>query len=248
LFIRISSLVGEVGESLHDGGLSANGTEAALISGGMAFRRDARKFVRNSPNCRLSAKKLTQYIDLLWVYIWDSVTPIEEVMRGLDTLIQSGKILYIGVSDHPAWVVSQANTLAELKNWTPFVALWIEYSLIQRKPERELLPMAQEFGLTITPWSVLGPGLLAGKFSKTNFASGERQEEFERLAERRNEKKYGPRELAIADVVEEVAEANEKKFRRGCAKLGPSEGVPFQSSVSARCRKLKIVLQHWDGL
>jgi aryl-alcohol dehydrogenase-like predicted oxidoreductase len=180
-----------------------------------------------------SLKRLqTEYIDLLWVHMWDSVTPIEEVMRGLDTLIQSGKILYIGVSDHPAWVVSQANTLAELKNWTPFVALQIEYSLIQRTPERELLPMAQEFGLTITPWSVLGAGLLAGKFSKTNFASGERQGEFERLAERRNEKKYGPRELAIADVVEEVAEANEKKFRRGCPKLGPSEGYHSIIGVS----------------
>jgi len=74
-----------------------------------------------------SLKRLqTDYIDLLWVHMWDSVTPIEEVMRGLDALIRSGKVLYIGVSDHPAWVVSQANTLAELKNWTPFIALQIE--------------------------------------------------------------------------------------------------------------------------
>ena len=99
---------------------------------------------------------------MLWVHMWDSVTLIEEVMRGLDALIRSGKVLYIGVSDYPAWVVSQANTLAELRNCTPFVALQIEYSLIQRTPERELLPMAQGFGLTITPWSVLGAGLLTG--------------------------------------------------------------------------------------
>jgi aryl-alcohol dehydrogenase-like predicted oxidoreductase len=76
-----------------------------------------------------SLKRLqTDYIDLLWVHIWNSVTPIEEIMRGLEVLIRSGEILYIGVSDHPAWVVSQANTLAELKNWTLFVALQIESS------------------------------------------------------------------------------------------------------------------------
>ncbi|HXM26817.1 MAG TPA: aldo/keto reductase [Chthoniobacterales bacterium] len=156
-----------------------------------------------------SLKRLqTDYIDLLWVHMWDSVTPIEEVMRGLDALIRSGKVLYIGVSDHPAWVVSQANTLAELKNWTPFIALQIEYSLIQRTPERELLPMAQGFGLTITPWSVLGAGLLTRKFNKKNFEPREREAEFERLAERRNEKKYGPRELGIADAVAELAEVS----------------------------------------
>jgi aryl-alcohol dehydrogenase-like predicted oxidoreductase len=106
-----------------------------------------------------SLKRLrSEYIDLLWVHMWDSVTPIEEVMRGLDALIRAGKVLYVGVSDHPAWVVAPANTLAALKHWTPFVALQIEYSLIQRTPERELLPMAKGFGLTITPWSVLGAG------------------------------------------------------------------------------------------
>jgi aryl-alcohol dehydrogenase-like predicted oxidoreductase len=72
--------------------------------------------------------------------MWDSVTPIEEVMRGLDALVRDGKVLYVGVSDHPAWVVAQANTLATLKHWIPFVALQIKYSLIQRTPERELLP------------------------------------------------------------------------------------------------------------
>jgi aryl-alcohol dehydrogenase-like predicted oxidoreductase len=156
-----------------------------------------------------SLKRLqTDYIDLLWVHMWDSVNPIEEVMRGLDALIRSGKVLYIGVSDHPAWVVSQANTLAELKDWTSFVALQIEYSLIQRTPERELLPMAQGFGLTITPRSVLGAGLLTRKFSKKNFEPCKREAEFERLAERRNEKKYGLRELGIADAVAELAEAS----------------------------------------
>src|SRR5260221_13025233 len=100
--------------------------------------------------------------------MWDSVTSIEEVMRGLDALIRSGKVLYIGVSDHPAWDVSQTNTLAELKNWTPFIALQIEYSLIQSTPEPQLLPIAQGFGLTITPWSALGAWLLSRKFNTKN--------------------------------------------------------------------------------
>jgi aryl-alcohol dehydrogenase-like predicted oxidoreductase len=153
-----------------------------------------------------SLKRLrSEYIDLLWVHMWDSVTPIEEVMRGLDALIRAGKVLYVGVSDHPAWVVAQANTLAALKHWTPFVALQIEYSLIQRTPERELLPMAKGFGLTITPWSVLGAGLLTGRFNTSLKQNIERSGQLNELAERRNEKKYGARELSIADAVTVMA-------------------------------------------
>ena len=153
-----------------------------------------------------SLKRLrSEYIDLLWVHMWDSVTPIEEVMYGLDALIRAGKVLYVGVSDHPAWVVAQANTLAALKHWTPFVALQIEYSLIQRTPERELLPMAKGFGLTITPWSVLGAGLLTGRFNTSLEQNPELSQQLHELAERRNEKKYGSRELSIAEAVKAMA-------------------------------------------
>ncbi|MFC1662135.1 aldo/keto reductase, partial [Gemmatimonadota bacterium] len=65
----------------------------------------------------------TDYIDLLWVHAWDFMTPVDEVMRGLDDLVRAGKVLYVGISDTPAWIVSQANTLADLRGWTPFVAL-----------------------------------------------------------------------------------------------------------------------------
>ena len=103
-----------------------------------------------------SLKRLnTEAIDLLWLHVWDFTTPVEEIMRGLDDLVQSGKVLYVGISDTPAWIVSQANTLAALRGWTPFVALQIEYSLIERTPSRDLLPMARAFGLTVTPWSPL---------------------------------------------------------------------------------------------
>src|ERR1700720_1304422 len=111
-----------------------------------------------------SLKRLrTDYIDLYWLHIWDQITPIEEVMRAFDDLVRQGKILYAGGSDMPAWVVAKANTLADLRGWTPFVGLQIEYSLIERSPEGELLPRATDLGLGVTAWSPLAGGLFTGK-------------------------------------------------------------------------------------
>ena len=113
-----------------------------------------------------SLKRLnTDYIDILWLHTWDFMTPAEEVMRAFDDLIRAGKVLYIGISDAPAWVVSQCNTLAELRGWTQFIGLQIEYSLIQRTPERELLPMAHSLDIGITAWSPLASGWLTGKYT-----------------------------------------------------------------------------------
>ena len=108
----------------------------------------------------------TDYVDLYWVHAWDQTTPVEEMMRALDDMIKAGKILYAGISDAPAWVVSQANTLANLRGWTEFTGLQIEYSLIERTPERELLPMASALDIGVTAWSPLGNGLLTGKYNK----------------------------------------------------------------------------------
>ncbi len=116
-----------------------------------------------------SLKRLkTDYIDLYWLHIWDSLTPIEETMRAFDDLVRAGKILYAGISDAPAWVVSRANTLAELRGWTPFVGLQIEYSLIERTPERDLLPMARALDIGVTAWSPLAGGVLTGKYRKSS--------------------------------------------------------------------------------
>ena len=116
-----------------------------------------------------SLKRLnTDYIDLYWVHAWDPLTPIEEMMRALDDMVRSGKILYIGVSDAPAWIVSQVNTLANLRGWTEFTGLQIEYSLIERTAERELLPMADALNIGVTAWSPLGGGVLTGKYNKSN--------------------------------------------------------------------------------
>jgi aryl-alcohol dehydrogenase-like predicted oxidoreductase len=112
-----------------------------------------------------SLKRLqTDYIDLYWVHIWDQITPVEEVMRGLDDLVRQGKVLYVGISDAPAWWIAQANTLAQLRGWSPFVGLQIEYSLIERTVERELIPMAKAMNLGLLAWSPLSRGILTGKY------------------------------------------------------------------------------------
>jgi aryl-alcohol dehydrogenase-like predicted oxidoreductase len=112
-----------------------------------------------------SLKRLgTDYIDLYWLHIWDQMTPAEEVMRAFDDLIRSGKVLYIGISDAPAWVVAKSNTLAELRGWTRYVGLQIEYSLLERTVERELTPMAKDQQMTVLAWSPLSHGLLTGKY------------------------------------------------------------------------------------
>jgi aryl-alcohol dehydrogenase-like predicted oxidoreductase len=108
----------------------------------------------------------THYIDLYWVHAWDPLPPIEEIMRTLDDMIRVGKVLYIGISDAPAWIALQANTLANLKGWIEFTGLQIEYSLVERTPERELLPMADALDIGITAWSPLGGGVLTGKYNK----------------------------------------------------------------------------------
>src|SRR5258706_2059554 len=112
-----------------------------------------------------SLKRLqTDYIDLYWVHMWDQITPVEEVMRGLDDLVRAGKVLYTGISDAPAWWIAQANTLAHLRGWSPFVGLQIEYNLIERTVERKLIPMAKALNIGVTAWSPLAGGILTGKY------------------------------------------------------------------------------------
>lgn len=124
-------------------------------------------------NLEHSLRRLqTDYIDLLWIHSWDFRTPMEETMRSLDNVVKSGKVRYIGISDAPAWKVAQAQTAALLKDWTPFIGLQIEYNLLQRTVEDELIPMAQELGLGITPWSPLKNGLLSGKYTRHGNADG----------------------------------------------------------------------------
>jgi aryl-alcohol dehydrogenase-like predicted oxidoreductase len=105
----------------------------------------------------------TDYVDLLYLHMHDDTTPIEEAVRALDDQVRLGKVLYVGISDSPAWLVAQANTLAELRGWSPFVALQVPYSAAGRDPERELIPMAAALGLAVVAWGVLEAGILTGK-------------------------------------------------------------------------------------
>lgn len=160
------------------------------------------------------------YIDILWVHVWDSMTPVEEMMRALDDLIRSGKILYTGISDAPAWIVSQANTIADHMGWSPFIGLQIPYSLIERSAERELLPMAKARDIGVTAWSPLAGGVLAGKYSQHEVTK--RRKKTSRATGNDKElRRYSPdnpmnaiflneRNICIADEVAKIARGLER--------------------------------------
>jgi aryl-alcohol dehydrogenase-like predicted oxidoreductase len=135
----------------------------------------------------------TDHVDVLWLHAWDYLTPPEEVMRALDDQVRLGKVLYLGVSDTPAWVVAQLQTLAAARGWSTFAGLQIEYSLVQREVERELIPMARGLGLGVLAWGPLGAGVLSGKYASGSPAGERRLQDAD------------PARLAIARTVADVA-------------------------------------------
>jgi aryl-alcohol dehydrogenase-like predicted oxidoreductase len=137
------------------------------------------------------------YIDLYWLHHWDKFTPIEETLRALDDLIAAGKVRYIGVSDTPAWKVAQAQMIAAFRGWAPFIALQIEYSLIERTVEGELIPAAGELGLGVTPWGPLRSGTLTGKFTRAN-AGIARSDRGKHVTARLSERDYDIIDAVIA--------------------------------------------------
>lgn len=106
----------------------------------------------------------TDYVDVYLMHSWDQLTPIDEVMRAFDDLVRAGKVLHVGISNAPAWVVAKANTLAELRGWSRFVGIQVEYSLLARTVERDLVPMARDQSMAVLAWSPLKNGLLTGKY------------------------------------------------------------------------------------
>ena len=149
----------------------------------------------------------TDRIDLLHVHAWDFTTTPEEVMRALDDLVRAGKILYVAICNTPAWRVAQMQSIADLRGWSPFVALQIEYSLVERTVEHELIPMAQAFGLGVLPWSPLGGGILTGKYSRSDLTD---ENEASVSPTRRgiiaSTGHLNEHALAIADTVGDIAE------------------------------------------
>lgn len=135
------------------------------------FRGNNRKAIMQSVEASLRRLN-TDHIDLYWMHSWDGVTPAEEVMHALDDLVRQGKVLYLGLSDTPAWVISRSQMMAELRGWATLAAVQLPYSLLTRDAERELLPMARQLGLSVTPWGVLANGLLSGKYRREGNMEG----------------------------------------------------------------------------
>lgn len=150
----------------------------------------------------------TDHLDLLYLHAWDGTTPVEEVLRAMDDLVRAGKLLYLGISDSPAWQVSRMQAIADLRGWSPLIALQVEYNLIERTVERDLIPMAREMGLGVVPWSPLASGVLSGKYSRADLgrdagaATTTTRRDFARANGALTE-----RSLAIAKVVGVVAAA-----------------------------------------
>ena len=154
-----------------------------------------------------SLKRLkTDYIDLFWMHAWDKSTPADEVMRGLDDLVSSGKIQYIAVSDTPAWRFAQMNTLAELRGWSRFIAVQTAYSLIRRDAERDIIPAAIEIGLAVLPWSPLEGGLLSGKYGWAEFEAHQKRTEAPKaFGDENRALNLTERNIKIAECVKEMA-------------------------------------------
>lgn len=211
---------GRGGNFIDTANFYTKGTSERLVGAFIAGERDrfvlATKYTLNmnpgDPNAggnhrkcmvravEASLKRLnTDYIDLYWLHVWDETTPIDEIMRGLDDLVTAGKILYIAVSDTPAWRIAQANTLAELRGWSRFIALQVEYNLALRDAERDLIPMSIELGLSVLPWSPLASGLLSGKYSRDDLEKQRRAEKTGGVE--------GSRPLTLTEKRIEIAEA-----------------------------------------
>jgi aryl-alcohol dehydrogenase-like predicted oxidoreductase len=181
--------------------------------------------------CENSLRRLqTDYIDLYWLHNWDVHTPIEETMSALEDLVRSGKVRYIGVSDTPAWKIAEANVTARFRGWSAFIGLQIEYSLLERTVEQELVPMARELGLGITPWSPLKSGALSGKYTRANVGQlkADRGPFVESFL---NEKTF-----AVVDALEVIARAHDTTVAR--VALSWVQAQPGVSSTIIGARRL----------
>ncbi len=192
-------------------------------------------------SCEQSLRRLqTDYLDLYWMHAWDRFTPIDETMRALDDLVAAGKVRYIGFSDTPAWKVAQAQTLASLRGWTRLIALQIEYSLLERTVEGELIPMALELGLGVTPWSPLRGGALSGKYTREN-AGTAKADRGERVTTALGDKAY-----AIIDELIRIAK--ERATTPAAVALAWVRSRPGVASTIIGARRLEQLDQNLAAL
>ncbi|HSW11886.1 MAG TPA: aldo/keto reductase [Solimonas sp.] len=149
----------------------------------------------------------SDYIDLLYLHVWDSRTPVEEILRAFDDLVRAGKVLYVGLSDSPAWQASRMQAIAELRGWSPLVALQIPYNLTERTVERDLIPMAAEMGMGVLPWSPLAGGVLSGKYQQSDLTPPEATPQFgSRKSINVATGRLSERNLAITQVLKTVSD------------------------------------------
>lgn len=161
----------------------------------------------------------TDYIDLYLLHFWDYTTPVEEIMRGLDDLVTAGKVLYVAVSDVPAWQIARANMLADLRGWAPFIGIQVEYSLAERTAERDLIPMAEELDLGVTSWSPLAQGVLSGKFLSGGSNTPTRQQR-EQIPQRSLEISQ-----LVVDIAKDVGRSPSQVALAALRQLRPEAGV-----------------------
>jgi aryl-alcohol dehydrogenase-like predicted oxidoreductase len=192
--------------------------------------------------CDNSLRRLqTDYIDLYWLHNWDVNTPIDETMAALDDLVRAGKVRYIGVSDTPAWKIAEANVTARFRGWSAFIGLQIEYSLLERSVEQELMPMARELGLGVTPWSPLKSGALSGKYTRANHGEA-RRDRGVFLEPYLNEKTY-----ALIDELGAIAQARDTTVARvALAWLGAQPGVTSTIIGARRIAQLEDNIKSLD--
>ena len=192
--------------------------------------------------CENSLRRLqTDYIDLYWLHNWDVHTPIDETMAALDDLVRSGKVRYLGVSDTPAWKIAEANVIARFRGWSAFIGLQIEYSLLERSVEQELMPMARELGLGVTPWSPLKSGALSGKYTRANHGEARRDRGMF-LDPYLNERTY-----AIVDELGVIAQAHDTTVARAAlAWLRVQPGVTSTIIGARRSSQLEDNLKSLD--
>ncbi len=179
----------------------------------------------------------TDYLDLLWLHMRDATTPVEEVVRALDDQVRLGKVLYVGISDSPAWVAARANAIAELRGWSPFIGVQVPYSVASRDPERELLPMAAELGLTVAAWGVLGAGVLTGRPPETlrwpEQVSGATRTAVDTVGAVADELGCTPAQVAIAWLV-----------GRSAPEVVPILGVRTEEQLDDNLGALEVELSH----
>jgi aryl-alcohol dehydrogenase-like predicted oxidoreductase len=158
-------ILGELLEGRRDEFVLASKYTCGIREGDVNAAGNHRKNLVQSVEASLKRLR-TERLDVLWVHARDNFTPVEEIMRALDDLVRTGKVLYVGVSDWPAWEIAQANTLADLRGWTAFAGSQLRYNLLDRTPERELLPQARAFDLAVLAWAPLAAGKLTGKYRR----------------------------------------------------------------------------------